>query len=97
MLQGNGPMFGFLLAVLVGTVIIGGIKSIAKVTEKIVPFMAGLYILAASIIIVINFGQIGAAFAMIIEGAFAPSAAFGGFIGVLIQGFRRAAFSMRQE
>ena len=93
MLQGNGPMFGFLLAVLVGTVIIGGIKSIAKVTEKIVPFMAGLYILAASIIIVINFGQIGAAFAMIIEGAFAPSAAFGGFIGVLIQGFRRAAFS----
>ena len=86
-------MFGFLLAVLVGTVIIGGIKSIAKVTEKIVPFMAGLYILAASIIIVINFGQIGAAFAMIIEGAFAPSAAFGGFIGVLIQGFRRAAFS----
>ena len=92
-LQGNGPMFGFLLAILVGTVIIGGIKSIAKVTEKIVPFMAGLYVLAASIIIVVNFGQIGAAFAMIIEGAFAPSAAFGGFIGVLIQGFRRAAFS----
>ena len=93
MLQGNGPMFGFLLAILVGTVIIGGIKSIAKVTEKIVPFMAGLYVLAASIIIVVNFGQIGTAFAMIIEGAFAPSAAFGGFIGVLIQGFRRAAFS----
>ena len=92
-LQGNGPMFGFLLAILVGTVIIGGIKSIAKVTEKIVPFMAGLYVLAASIIIVVNFGQIGAAFAMIIEGAFAPSAAFGGVIGVLIQGFRRAAFS----
>ena len=93
MLQGNGPMFGFILAILVGTVIIGGIKSIARVTEKIVPFMAGLYVLAASIIIIVHFGQIGTAFAMIIEGAFAPSAAFGGFIGVLIQGFRRAAFS----
>ena len=93
-LQGNGPMFGFLLAILVGTVIIGGIKSIAKVTEKIVPFMAGLYVLAASIIIVVNFGQIGAAFAMIIEGAFAPSAAFGGFIGVFNSRIhRRAAFS----
>jgi AGCS family alanine or glycine:cation symporter len=93
MLQGNGPMFGFLLAILVGTVIIGGIKSIAKVTEKIVPFMAGLYVFAALIIIGVNITEIGAAFGMIIEGAFAPSAAFGGFIGVLIQGFRRAAFS----
>ena len=77
---------------LVGTVIIGGIKSIAKVTEKIVPFMAGLYVAAALIIIIVNITEIGTAFAMIIEGAFAPSAA-GGFIGVLIQGFRRAAFS----
>ena len=93
MLEGNGPVFGFLLAILVGTVIIGGIKSIAKVTEKIVPFMAGLYVAAALIIIVVNITEVGTAFAMIIEGAFAPSAAFGGFIGVLIQGFRRAAFS----
>ena len=93
MLEGNGPMFGFLLAILVGVVIIGGIKSIAKVTEKIVPFMAVLYVVAALIIIGVNITEIGAAFGMIIEGAFAPSAAFGGFIGVLIQGFRRAAFS----
>ncbi len=93
MLEGNGPMFGFLLAILVGTVIIGGIKSIAKVTEKIVPFMAVLYVAAALIIILVNITEIGRAFEMIIEGAFAPSAAFGGFIGVLIQGFRRAAFS----
>ena len=93
MLSGNGPMFGFLLAILVGTVIIGGIKSIAKVTEKIVPFMAVLYFAAALVILVVNFSEIGNAFAMIIEGAFAPSAAFGGFIGVIIQGFRRAAFS----
>ncbi len=93
MLAGNGPMFGFLLAILVGTVIIGGIKSIAKVTEKIVPFMAVLYVAAALVILVVNFSDIGNAFAMIFKGAFAPSAAFGGFIGVIIQGFRRAAFS----
>ena len=93
LLQGNGPIFGFLLAILVGTVIIGGIKSIAKVTEKIVPFMAVLYVLAAIIIIAVNFKMIGWAFSEILTGAFAPSAAFGGFIGVLIQGFRRAAFS----
>ena len=93
MLAGNGPMFGFLLAILVGTVIIGGIKSIAKVTEKIVPFMAILYVAAALVILVVNFSDIGNAFGMIFKGAFAPSAAFGGFIGVIIQGFRRAAFS----
>lgn len=93
MLSGNGPMFGFLLATLVGTVIIGGIKSIARVTEKIVPFMAVLYVAAALVILFVNFSEIGNAFAMIFKGAFAPSAAFGGFIGVIIQGFRRAAFS----
>lgn len=93
MLSGNGPMFGFLLAILVGAVIIGGIKSIARVTEKIVPFMAVLYVAAALVILVVNFSEIGNAFAMIFKGAFAPSAAFGGFIGVIIQGFRRAAFS----
>ncbi len=93
MLSGNGPMFGFLLAILVGTVIIGGIKSIARVTEKIVPFMAVLYVAAALVILGVNFSEIGNAFTMIFKGAFAPSAAFGGFIGVIIQGFRRAAFS----
>ena len=92
-LQGLGPYFGVILAILVGVVIIGGIRSIARVTEKIVPFMAGLYILAAIIIIGKNIGNIGEAFNLIIEGAFAPRAALGGFIGVLIQGFRRAAFS----
>ncbi|MGC6470428.1 MAG: alanine/glycine:cation symporter family protein [Flavobacteriales bacterium] len=93
MLSGNGPMFGFLLAILVGVVIIGGIKSIAKVTEKIVPLMAVLYVTAALVILTVHFNEIGNAFSMIIQGAFAPSAAFGGFIGVIIQGFRRAAFS----
>jgi AGCS family alanine or glycine:cation symporter len=92
-LEGDGPLFGVILAILVGVVIIGGIKSIAKVTEKIVPFMAVLYVSAALVIIVINYSVVGDAFVMIFKGAFAPSAAFGGFIGVLIQGFRRAAFS----
>ncbi len=92
-MQGQGPIFGFILAALVGVVIIGGIKSIANVTEKIVPFMAGLYIITALIIIFMNFDQIGNAFGLIIEGAFHPDALKGGFIGVLVQGFRRAAFS----
>ncbi len=93
LLRGMGPQFGFVMAILVGIVIIGGIKSIAKVTEKIVPFMAGLYILAALIIIFMNIGNIGEAFTLIIDGAFDPDAMLGGFIGVMIQGFRRAAFS----
>lgn len=92
-LEGYGPVFGTVLAVLVGTVILGGIQSIAKVTEKIVPFMAGLYILAALIIIFKNIANLGEAFSLIIDGAFNPSAMLGGFIGVMIQGFRRAAFS----
>ncbi|QNR24840.1 amino acid carrier protein [Croceimicrobium hydrocarbonivorans] len=92
-MEGKGSIFGFVLAILVGAVILGGIKSIAKVTEKIVPFMAGLYIIAALVIIFRNFGNIGEAFALIIDGAFKPSAMLGGFIGVMIQGVRRAAFS----
>lgn len=92
-LEGKGPYFGIVLAVLVGAVIIGGIKSIAKVTEKIVPIMAGTYILAALIIIGMNISEIGHAFELIVKGAFEAEALRGGFIGVLIQGFRRAAFS----
>ena len=92
-IAGYGPYFGIILAVLVGAVIIGGIQSIAKVTEKIVPIMAGTYVIAALVIIFVNIGNVGHAFSLIIEGAFAPSAALGGFLGVLIQGFRRAAFS----
>jgi len=81
------------MAAVVGMIIIGGIKSIAKVTDKVVPFMVGIYMLAALIILVVNFSQIPTAFSEIFSGAFAPSAVFGGFIGVLIQGFKRAAFS----
>ena len=93
LLAGNGPLFGLILAILVGAVIIGGIKSIANVTEKIVPFMAALYVGTAILIIGMNITEIGSVFVMIFNGAFASDAAFGGIIGVLIQGFRRAAFS----
>lgn len=92
-LEGMGPVFGIILAVMVGVVIIGGIKSIAKVTEKIVPVMAVTYVMAALVIIGINFDQVGDAFMAIYDGAFNAEALRGGFIGVLIQGFRRAAFS----
>jgi alanine or glycine:cation symporter, AGCS family len=93
MLAGNRVWYGIILAVLVGVVIIGGISSIAKVTGKVVPFMAGLYIIGALIVIGLNFSNIGQAFEAIIGGAFNPSAIKGGVIGVLVVGFQRAAFS----
>ena len=93
MLEGNGVYFGFILAVLVGVVIIGGIKSIANVTEKIVPLMAVLYVGASMFIIVMNYDQVFDVLALIFDSAFSSDAAKGGFVGVLVQGFRRAAFS----
>tara|TARA_B100000767_G_scaffold101105_1_gene97103 strand:- start:1221 stop:2837 length:1617 start_codon:yes stop_codon:yes gene_type:complete len=89
----SGLIIGLILAILVGIVIIGGIKRIAKITEKIVPFMAGIYVLACLIIIFANFSYIGDAFGLIFNGAFTPMAGLGGFVGVLIVGFQRAAFS----
>lgn len=92
-LIGYGWVFGLVMAVIVGVVIIGGIKSIAKVTDKIVPFMVGIYVLAALIILGINFQHIPFAIGQIFSGAFSPEAIGGGIIGVMIQGFKRAAFS----
>ncbi|MGD8121614.1 alanine/glycine:cation symporter family protein [Vibrio sp. TRT 2004] len=89
----KGWLFGLILAVIVGIVIIGGIKSIAKVTEKVVPFMATIYVGAAIIIILMNFDRIDDAFSAIFNGAFTGEGVAGGVIGVLIQGFKRAAFS----
>ena len=89
-----GAVIGLILAVIVGIIIIGGIKRIASVTEKIVPFMALLYILACVYILGINFSFIDDAFALIFREAFNPTAiGVGGIIGVLMVGFRRAAFS----
>jgi len=91
---GNGTVIGFIFAILVGIVIIGGIKRIAKITEKIVPFMAGIYILAALFIIISHSEFIWPAIKQIISEAFTPRAGItGGFVAVLIQGLRRAAFS----
>ena len=94
-LQGGatGFVIGVVLAILVGIVIIGGIKKIASVTEKIVPFMAGVYVLASLVIIFANIEYIGDAFGMIFAGAFTPAAGLGGIVGVIIVGFQRAAFS----
>lgn len=86
-------IFGVIVAILVGIVIIGGIRSIASVTEKLVPFMCGIYVLAALVVIFSKFDQIPAAFGTIIHDAFAPTAVAGGIIGAIIQGVRRAAFS----
>lgn len=92
-LQGQGFWFGIGFAILVGIVIIGGIKSIAKVTEKVVPLMAALYILGCMVVIGGNITDIGSAFLSIYDGAFSAEALRGGFIGVLIVGLQRAAFS----
>ena len=86
-------IFGIVTAVLVAIVIIGGIKRIAVVAEAIVPFMAILYIGAALIIIGVNYAAIPETFGLIFSKAFSPDAAVGGFIGAMIAGFQRAAFS----
>lgn len=88
-----GLYFGIVMAILVAVVIIGGIKRIASVTEKVVPFMAGIYVLAALVILFANFSLIDDAFGLIYEGAFSGLGIAGGLIGVMIQGIRRGAFS----
>jgi AGCS family alanine or glycine:cation symporter len=92
-ISGIGFILGLVLAVIIGIVIIGGIKRIASVTEKLVPVMAIIYLLACITILLMHYDKIGGAIAQIIEGAFAPTAAVGGLAGVIVQGFRRAAFS----
>ncbi|WP_034260033.1 alanine/glycine:cation symporter family protein [Aequorivita capsosiphonis] len=88
-----GLYVGLVMAVIVGLVIIGGIKRIGSVTEKVVPFMAIVYVGAGMVILGINYDMIPFAANEIWEGAINPNAAFGGVIGVLIVGFQRAAFS----
>ena len=88
-----GWITGLIFAVIVFAVIVGGLKSIARVTEKVVPFMGVLYVGVALVILLINFDQIGWAFGQIFNGAFTGNGIAGGMVGALIQGFRRAAFS----
>lgn len=89
----RGWLFGSILAVLTALVIVGGIKSIARVTSRLVPFMALLYVGSALVIIGANVTALPAAFGMILSNAFSPDGVTGGVIAVLILGFRRAAFS----
>ena len=91
--QGYGWLFGLIVAALVALVIIGGIRSIARATSKIVPLMCGIYVLAAIVVLVARINEVPGAFALILSEAFNPQAVTGGFVGVLVQGFKRAAFS----
>ncbi len=91
--EGKGFWYGIIIAIFVGAVIIGGIKKIASVTDKIVPFMVIIYVLSCLIIIGADISNVGNAFSQIWHGAFSPDGIAGGFMGVLIMGFRRAAFS----
>ncbi|NRB83926.1 MAG: alanine:cation symporter family protein [Winogradskyella sp.] len=89
-----GAIVGLVLAALVGVIIIGGIKRIAQVTEKVVPFMAVMYVAACLYIILSNFSLIDDAIGLILKEAFNPTAfGVGSIIGVLLVGFQRAAFS----
>ena len=89
----KGWLFGLILAVILGVVIIGGIKSIAKVTSRLVPFMAIIYLIAGVVIILFHITDLPSAIMRIFSEAFAPSAVAGGALGALIIGFQRAAFS----
>jgi AGCS family alanine or glycine:cation symporter len=85
--------FGILVAAIVGIVLLGGIRSIANVTSRLVPAMAGIYIVACLIVILVNVTAVPDAVASIVEGAFNPEGVAGGVLGALIIGFKRAAFS----
>ena len=86
-------VYGLIMTALAGVVIVGGIHRIASVADKIMPFMTAVYVLAALTVIFMNVDMVPAALSAIVTGAFAPEAAYGGFIGVLVIGFQRAAFS----
>ena len=90
---GRGWSFGLVLALLVGVGTLGGIKSIARVAGRLVPFMALIYVAAALFVIAVNFQRIPEALWLIVTGAFAPEGVAGGAVAVLVLGFRRAAFS----
>jgi len=89
----NAWVYGLLFSFFVGVVILGGIKRIASTAEKIVPVMVGIYLLVSIYILFSHFSHIPEAFASIFSGAFSPEAGYGGFMGVLVVGFQRAAFS----
>jgi AGCS family alanine or glycine:cation symporter len=92
-LKDNGWAYGAVMTLAAGGVILGGLRRIADVASKIVPAMCGLYVAACLFVILSNADQVVGAFGTIIDGAFSPRAGLGGVVGVLIVGFKRAAFS----
>lgn len=89
----NSWVFGLIIAIIIGAIIIGGIKSIARVTEKIVPFMCLLYVFSGIIVILYHFTEIPNVIALILDEAFTPKAVEGGVIGCIIWGLRRSVQS----
>ena len=90
---GKGWFFGLIMATMVAVVIIGGIKSIASAASKIVPFMAGIYLIIGVVVIAINFSSLPDALMIIVTSAFSLEAGIGGFVGALLAGIQRATFS----
>ncbi|WP_298747431.1 sodium:alanine symporter family protein [uncultured Serinicoccus sp.] len=88
-----GLIFGLVLAALIGAVIIGGMKSIGRVTSTLVPLMGGIYVLACFVVILTNIPHIPGAIGDILTGAFTAEGVTGGFIGALVVGLTRSAFS----
>lgn len=86
-------IYGLVMAILAGMVIIGGIRRIAATAEKIVPLMCGIYVITCLFIIIGHWDHVAGAFAEIFRGAFTPDAAYGGALGVMVIGIKRAAFS----
>lgn len=89
----NPWVYGLIMTGMGAIVILGGIRRIAKTAEMIVPAMCGVYVLGGVAIIAMNLDAVPAAFLSIFEEAFTSNGMYGGFIGVLVQGFKRAAFS----
>jgi len=92
-LVGYEWVYGLVMSLAVGVVIIGGIQRIAQVADKIVPAMCALYVLACIYIIMMHLGEVPSALALIFTEAFNPQAVGGGFIGVMVIGIKRAVFS----
>ena len=86
-------VYGLIVAFFVGLVIIGGLKRIASVTGRVVPFMCSLYVLTALFVLIVYYKEVPGAFLIIFQSAFSFDSAYGGFLGVLVTGINRAAFS----
>jgi AGCS family alanine or glycine:cation symporter len=92
-LAGRGWLFGIVIAILAGAVVLGGISRIGSVTSKLVPFMAIFYILGCIVVLGVNAANIPSALFAVFDGAFTAEGVQGGVLGALIVGFRRASFS----